>query len=219
MYLKTVSALDALTDTLRDRILAGDLAPGEHLVEKALADEYSVARHTLRIALQSLEAEGLLTREPRRGVFVTSVAPEDVIDIFRGRVALELEAVHVVIRNKLPLDGFEAAYRHLEEVPDDVSWTEVIDRDFAFHYALIAATESPRLARIYAALQAETRLTMARQRPLYDTFTANVDEHRPIYEAVRDMDEKSACTLLRHHIEYSGEQLATLIAERDANER
>ncbi|MFJ7078957.1 transposase [Streptomyces sp. NPDC098781] len=68
-----------------------DFDPEEHLIEKSLADQYAVARHTLRIALQTLESEGLLRREPRRGVFVASVEPEDVLDIFRAHDAMRHE--------------------------------------------------------------------------------------------------------------------------------
>ncbi|MFF3372130.1 GntR family transcriptional regulator [Streptomyces sp. NPDC002680] len=219
MSLNTVSALDALTDALRSRILNGDFDPDEHLVEKSLADQYAVARHTLRIALQALESEGLLRREPRRGVFVASVEPEDVLDIFRARVALELEAVHVIVSRKLSLDAVREACRHLQAIPRDASWTEVINRDFAFHHALVHAAASPRLARTYASLQAETRLAMVRQKPLYATVTAVADEHGPIFDAVARGAEKEACALLRHHIEHSGQQLAAFIESRRRDDR
>jgi DNA-binding GntR family transcriptional regulator len=144
-------------------------------------------------------------------VFVASVEPEDVLDIFRAHGALELEAVHVLVSRKLPLDAVREACRHLQAIPRGASWTEVVDRDFAFHRALVHAAASPRLARTYAPLQAEMRLAIVRQKPLYSTVTSVADEHGPIFDAVARGCEKEAGVLLRHHIEHSGQQLAAFI--------
>ena len=56
--LARLSAVDALAEALRNRILEGDLPPGTPLREEALAGEYDVARHTLRSALRALRARG-----------------------------------------------------------------------------------------------------------------------------------------------------------------
>ncbi len=53
-------------------IEAGTLAPGTKLPpERALAEEFSITRVTVRQALMRMEAEGLMFREDRRGWFVS----------------------------------------------------------------------------------------------------------------------------------------------------
>lgn len=53
-------------------IEAGTLAPGAKLPpERALAEEFSITRVTVRQALMRMEAEGLMFREERRGWFVS----------------------------------------------------------------------------------------------------------------------------------------------------
>ena len=53
-------------------IEAGTLAPGTKLPpERALAEEFSITRVTVRQALIRMEAEGLMFREERRGWFVS----------------------------------------------------------------------------------------------------------------------------------------------------
>jgi DNA-binding GntR family transcriptional regulator len=53
-------------------IEAGTLAPGIRLPpERALAEEFSITRVTVRQALTRMEAEGLIFREERRGWFVS----------------------------------------------------------------------------------------------------------------------------------------------------
>ena len=56
--LRRASTVDQLTDVLRERILAGELEPGQRLIERELVEAYEVARHTLRAALRQLEVEG-----------------------------------------------------------------------------------------------------------------------------------------------------------------
>ena len=61
----------AVYRTLRERIVAGELAPGDQLPgHLALAAEFGVAPMTLRQVLDRLEAEGLVARENGRGTFV-----------------------------------------------------------------------------------------------------------------------------------------------------
>ncbi len=57
---------------LRERIVGGALAPGARLPsEPELAAEHRVSRVTVRRALDGLEREGLIRRQPGAGTFVT----------------------------------------------------------------------------------------------------------------------------------------------------
>ena len=59
-----------LKEYIKDRILRGELSPGEKLAsENDLARQFSLSRHTVRQALGELENEGLIYREQGRGTF------------------------------------------------------------------------------------------------------------------------------------------------------
>ena len=68
-----LTTVDALTESLRARILGGELRPGTPLREEALSGEYEVARHSLRSALRTLQGEGIVQIEPNRGARVKSL--------------------------------------------------------------------------------------------------------------------------------------------------
>lgn len=57
-------------------ILSGELAPGQKLNEKALAERFGVSRGPVREAFQALHARGLVEMIPNRGVFVQEVGRE-----------------------------------------------------------------------------------------------------------------------------------------------
>jgi DNA-binding GntR family transcriptional regulator len=76
-------------ERLRQAILAGDMAPGQRLVEEELAGTLGVTRASLRAALFDLAAEGLVERIPNRGARVRPVTLDEAVAITECRMALE----------------------------------------------------------------------------------------------------------------------------------
>ncbi|HEX6522318.1 MAG TPA: GntR family transcriptional regulator [Streptosporangiaceae bacterium] len=76
-------------DGLRRAILAGDMAPGQRLVEEELAGMFGVTRASLRAALIDLTAAGLVERVPNRGARVRVITRDEAIAITECRMALE----------------------------------------------------------------------------------------------------------------------------------
>ena len=63
----------SLVETLRDEIIQGDHAPGQHLRLEEIAARYDVSTMPVREALRDLEAEGIVTIFPHRGAVVTKL--------------------------------------------------------------------------------------------------------------------------------------------------
>jgi DNA-binding GntR family transcriptional regulator len=76
-------------ERLRQAILAGDMAPGQRLVEEELAAMLGVTRASLRAALFDLTADGLAERIPNRGARVRAVTVAEAVAITECRMALE----------------------------------------------------------------------------------------------------------------------------------
>ena len=76
-------------ERLRRAILAGDMAPGQRLVEEELAGTLGVTRASLRAALFDLTAEGLVERIPNRGARVRTIGVGEAVAIIECRMALE----------------------------------------------------------------------------------------------------------------------------------
>ncbi|MEV4442668.1 GntR family transcriptional regulator, partial [Streptomyces sp. NPDC049577] len=87
------STAQRVAEVLRERIEAGWLPPGTQLSEEALGRELGVSRNTLREAFRLLVHDSLVTHELNRGVFVRTLEPDDVADIYRVRAALETAGV------------------------------------------------------------------------------------------------------------------------------
>jgi DNA-binding GntR family transcriptional regulator len=198
--LDVVSTLDALSSSLRTRLLDGQLAPGTAIGEVELASEYGVARPTARAAIQALVAEGLLRREPNRSARVPQLTANDVRDLFYVREALELQVVATLVERHEPPAAAEEAVRRLERLPRRAPWDEVVEADMDFHTALVEASGSPRLERVYSSLQSEIRLCMVQLKPSYDDVTAVAAEHRDLLEAIANGPKRTALKLMSEHL-------------------
>ena len=78
-----------LSRFLEDQIIFGELKPGARLVEEDVVQRFSVSRSPVREALRSLEQEGLVVRESRRGVWVSPIGLDDLDEVYSCRLVLE----------------------------------------------------------------------------------------------------------------------------------
>ena len=63
----TLSVAEQIASRIGDRILSGELSPGQRIIEQDIATEFQVSRGPVREALWILERENLVTLPPRRG--------------------------------------------------------------------------------------------------------------------------------------------------------
>jgi len=200
--LRPISTTDALVNALREQILAGELAPGARLPEEALASRFGVARPTARAAVQTLVFEGLLRRERNRTAYVPKLTAHDVHDLFLVRIAVELHAIRLLVERGVRPYAAEEALERLEGDRGERSWTQVVDDALAFHRGLVEAVESPRLARAFAALEAEWALCFAQVKQARGGLPPRRNvEHREIFDAIVDRDAEEATRLMREHLE------------------
>jgi len=74
---------------LKERLINCDYAPGSMLVESELALELGISRTPLREAISLLESEKYLVIAPKKGIFVTDISLNDVLQIFQVRMEIE----------------------------------------------------------------------------------------------------------------------------------
>ncbi|MER5388711.1 GntR family transcriptional regulator [Saccharopolyspora sp. NPDC002686] len=211
--LQTMTTRDALVAEVRKQILSGELAPGEPLTENGLAAKFGVARPTVRSALQVLLSRHLAQQAGGRSLVVPAFTEADVRDLYFVRTPLELEAVRCIVENELSLDAAEQSLRALEALPRDASWGDRVEAHTAFHIALINAAGSPRLSRIYPAMQEEMQLCLAQLRASYPGPQDLAREHRALLEAIRSGDPDHAQAEMRAHLERTLHDLTSADAD------
>lgn len=205
-----VSTVDAAANALRELILDGNLEPGARLREHEFAERLGIARHSFRAATQVLIGEGLLRREPNRGVEVPVLSAADIADIFKLRAALECEAVRLVTAAGVVPVAAQRAVSELSALSEDAPWRDVVWPDQRFHRAIIEATDSERLDRAYSDLQSEIVLCLVQLRPAYSAPAEVAAEHEELLEPIIAGDAAKAEKLMRAHLDEAVENLVRL---------
>lgn len=173
-------------EQLRNSMINGELTPGTRLAESAWTGPLKVSRNTLREAFSTLVEEGLLVRQPHRGVFVATLSPAQIADIYRVRALLECTALQQAPTDPplaAPLRAAVTEARHAAERGD---WRAVGTANMHFHEQIVALAGSPRLDAWMRQLTAELRLAFAAApdpEALHRPFVAMNDEITARYEA------------------------------------
>ncbi|WP_433675258.1 GntR family transcriptional regulator [Microbacterium gorillae] len=192
-----------VTEELRDAIYAGELKPGERLVERKLAARLGVSHIPVREALARLAEERLVEREPRRGARVARMTRADLDEITSLRIVLEQfvaeraqERWNDDARNRLEtiLDAMDAAE------PGDTA--EIFRQDRAFHETLSELAEHRLLSDMSTRLQGRIAsfLLATTSELSADQQHAHTQSHRVIVDALASGDATHLREVIAHHI-------------------
>lgn len=195
-----VSTVDALTESLRERIFDGDLPPGARLGEAELSTEYGVSRHSLRTAFRAMLSSGLVRHQENHGVYVTTLTALDVHDIYQLRCLLELTAIGEIPLDAKHLREISIAVQDLEQLGPETDWRIVRDLDLNFHRSLVASLDRPRTYRVFLGLVDEMRLALGQIREELRMTTTIARQHRAIFDALAGGDRAEAAAMLRSHL-------------------
>jgi GntR family transcriptional regulator, transcriptional repressor for pyruvate dehydrogenase complex len=215
-----VRSFDEVVEQLREAIYAGRIRPGERLPgERRLCAELGVGRPTLREALRSLEAVGIIEVRPGKsgGSYAATPSESTVGDALAALVRLRGASLEDLAEFRVDFEGENAAWAArradaadlaaLQAIADEAraagSGAQVVEIDVRWHEALARATKN-RL-RIGIALgihDAVLRRHRAAVRPGLATHLAGLpEEMAAITVAVADGDADAARRLMRAHIE------------------
>lgn len=189
--------------TIKEAILDLKLEPGSPLVEDELARQLGTSKTPVRDALFTLERDGLVTKIPYKGTYVSEVSLKDATEIFELRAVLEGLAARLATATFGP-DDFAEAERLLDAA--DAARLRG-DREAAsqcgaqFHWLLVQQAENRRLKPILAKLEEQLR----RLRRLSDLRRGRLEksagEHRAILAALRAGDAYAVEDAMRHHLQ------------------
>ncbi|NLV79189.1 MAG: GntR family transcriptional regulator [Rhodococcus sp.] len=196
------STAELIAEQLRSAIVRGVLEPGSQLGETELATRFAVSRGPLREAMQRLVSEGLLQSIRNRGIFVSELTVDDVVDIYRSRRVIEGGALDLVLdgRRERTWQELGPAIEQMRSAAAVGDASGVSDGDRRFHEILVASSNSPRLVRAARTLLVETRMCLGALQTTYPDLHVQVDEHVALRDAIRSADPADVHALLDEHL-------------------
>jgi DNA-binding GntR family transcriptional regulator len=191
-----VSKTDLVAALIRELIITGELAAGEQLRQRDLAQRFGVSQTPVREAMRRLESEGLLLCDTHRGFTVMTPDDGPVEENFQIRSALEslgaaLAAKKIDDQGLARLTALNDRMRALSE--DDPLYAEL---NRTFHFAVYEYAHSPLLLSLMRLLWASLRGGPKVSR----THAESARQHVEILDALRAGDETAAARLTHEHI-------------------
>ncbi|WP_445155697.1 GntR family transcriptional regulator [Arthrobacter sp. Hor0625] len=203
------SVADRVAAELRRMLAEGELLPGTRLTESTIAEDLGVSRNTVREAFAELAAERLVVRQPNRGVFVASLAPGDIHDVYTVRRAIEVAA----LRGGGSAERIAAVRAAVEEgkaaaAADDEEALGTANQHF--HRAIVALAGSRRLDTIMAQVLAEMRLFFHRATVDAHFYRGYLGDNDQICSALEAGETERAADLLLAYLDRSEEKQAAV---------
>jgi DNA-binding GntR family transcriptional regulator len=193
---------DQIKEVLLARILEGDYAPGQRIVEMQVASEFGTSQAPVREALRELEALRLIVSEPHRGARVREVTNRELAEVYPVRAALEEEAARAAaVRLGGDVGPLEAEYRAMRGAADRDDAHALVMHDVQFHRVIVEGSGNQTLLDLWSSLRVEARTVISMVKDHSDLHEV-AEMHAPLIEAFRSQDRARCARMVRKHIEH-----------------
>ena len=213
---KSLSNAQLATQALRELIFSGELSPGSDHLESELADRLGMSRTPVREAALVLEGQGLLEVRPRKGVRILQLSPDDMREVYDVLTALECLAAERAAAARYgdkDLRGLERTIENMERaigVEDRHAWATADDR---FHGELVRLGGNRRIVEIVDRMSDQVRRARAVTLFVRPLPVASIQDHRAVYQAIRNHDPAQARERHHRHRQYAKDLLVGLLEQ------
>ena len=193
---------EQIREILLERILSGELQPGDRLVELLLAKEFGTSQAPVREALRELESLGFVEHEPYRGTRVREMTAERIAEVYPVRAALEeLAAREAASRmGDSQLARLEEEFAGMHRAAEANDLYTLSRHDASFHKIIVEAAGNGVLLDTWRTLGVEARTFVTTIKVDADLVEI-ADLHRPLLEALAKRSPEEAAKALRWHFE------------------
>jgi len=191
-----------------EAVLAGEVLPGDRLVEADLAAEMQTSRGPVREALRQLSETGLVNYVPRRGWFVTRLADKDRTEIAVMRGGLEGLAARLAAARyragELDFSALRHALDRMEAAIEANDAKSFFERDWDFHEQLCLASGNAWLHKSWLLMRHGVTLLVANSQFNYSKPEAQLESHREIIDVLMTRSPAECEHYLRRRVIESG---------------
>lgn len=207
--IKSESMVQKIIDKITDAMISGELKPGDKLpTEAEMSAAFEVGRNTIREAIRTLAAYGVVETRRPEGTFVCSGFSEKMLNPLLYAIILQKEdsykdliglrkTIETGIMNVLMQEGIsDEEFAGLEAICDDLAEkiraenydiNVISEADMRFHNALAAATHNSLVVMIHTVVFELSR--ESRYRTIQRVFQKNdreylVKTHRDVLDAL-----------------------------------
>jgi DNA-binding GntR family transcriptional regulator len=212
---------DQVKERLLEAILDGSYPPDSRIVETAVAKELGTSQAPVREALRGLEALGIVEITPFRGARVRRLAPEELLEAYVVRSAIEVLGARLAVAQFTDDDitALLAIGDRMQDAARAGDGRAVAVIDASLHEAIMERSGNATLLRVWRSLEPFSRTYITLAGPGSDPQWS-ADLHDPMLDAVRARDADALVSAIeRHFLEvrtWLADHLAAAAASADS---
>lgn len=197
-----LSVRQRLNDVLRQAIIRMELAPGQALSEKEIADLFAVSRQPVREAFIRLSESGLVEVRPQRGTYVVRISRQAVLEARFIRESLEVAITLEAAKSSMPSSVLMELNELIERQRSCIERQDH-DRFFfldeMFHRTLALSTGQAMAWKVIEDVKAQLDRVRYLSIPDSTPIPKLADQHQAIVDAISSSDTEAAEQAMIHH--------------------
>ena len=206
---------ETLIRSLKKKIVSWDYPPGYWITEEDICREFSVSRSPVRECLKTLEADGFIRKQPRKGYQIIQLNLEQTCNLYDVRLALELFVVEALVNSGLPDDAYEGlkAFWAAEQTEKVIQSGCMPALDKEFHETLASLINNDILLKHLQTI--DERLVFFREVEFSsrDNLEKSFSQHNRILEGIRSGDLQEARAAMSENIQFAKKNVEQAITQ------
>lgn len=196
------SVADQVYFDLRGRILSGQIAQGERIVEASIAKSLGISRAPIREAVNRLTEAGLLESRTHYGTSVVQMGPEKIRELYAVRNAVEALAIRAVTERHTIEDirALRGLIDKMSAFAENNDLAGLVEAELEFHETLWRMAKNPYIEKVAGLLFDHLRLALTVDNAGYSNLMDVAQEHEPLVQAIESRDPDKAASALAAHI-------------------
>ena len=204
---------DVIFVTLREAIIAGELKPGERLMEVHLSEKMGVSRTPVREAIRKLELEGLVDMIPRKGAHVAELSVKDIMDVLEVRASMDglatsLSALRITEEE---INELKHVYSQFINCVEKENLQGTIKKDAEFHDIIYRSSRNEKLIQIVNNLRDQVQRFRVIYLKGFGSSKELIKEHGEIVDAIINRDVEMAQKVAEKHIKNQEEAIIKVV--------
>lgn len=187
---------------IKDKIISGELAPGEFISISAMAKNLGISRTPVTNACQKLENDKFLTIAPKQGVIINVLTIDDAREIYELRAAIETYSA----RNSFneftadDIDLLKTSCRKQKKIIESGNTIEFMKEDTAFHQYLLQKYENSHFFSILNTMFDRAYLIGLKSCKDRERMVSSLQEHELIVRCLEQKDKSGFVNALEENI-------------------
>ncbi len=194
---------DLAYEQIKQKILDGEYAPAQRLIETNLSQELGASRHKVRVALDRLHSDGLVHIEPNRGATVMSLELSEVLDILIAREILEAGVAYLAAEQigESEINQLEECLNSMREALNTGGYEQYSATNKLFHQIIYQSSGNETMPQFINVLRQRLARLQFRTILIPGRTEQSIGEHEAIFLALQAKNAVAAEQAARAHIQ------------------